>query len=261
MTRKGDDEKDVMMAYVWMDRDRRYFISTASTLQPGQPYTRVRWRQQERQDILDEDQDGDAVNNEEAVKQKLTIPQPKCSEIYYNTCGAIDKHNRHRQDTLMLEKKIETKTWDKRVTTSLFGMYVVDAWLMYKGATTDSLQPDPELNQQEFYTALAEDLIERGHMRRTRQSGRQGIVNPHHNNEKNNQPFLGASLIAVPKMKRKRNGRVTKYRAQGRCRVCYDGRPTNVCSACKETLNELHYLCNPRSGRDCFERHYQDNHM
>ena len=261
VTRKGDDEKDVMMAYVWMDRDRRYFISTASTLQPGKPYTRVRWRQQERQDILDEDQDGDAVNNEEAVKQKLTIPQPKCSEIYYNTCGAIDKHNRHRQDTLMLEKKIETKTWDKRVTTSLFGMYVVDAWLMYKGATTDSLQPDPELNQQEFYTALAEDLIERGHMRRTRQSGRQGIVNPHHNNEKNNQPFLGASLIAVPKMKRKRNGRVTKYRAQGRCRVCYDGRPTNVCSVCKETLNELHYLCNPRSGRDCFERHYQDNHM
>ena len=47
-------------------------------------------------------------------------------------------------------------------------MYVVDAWLMYKGATTDSLQPEPELSQQEFYTALAEDLIERGNMRRTR---------------------------------------------------------------------------------------------
>ena len=27
-----------MMAYVWMDRDRRYFISTASSLQDGEDY-------------------------------------------------------------------------------------------------------------------------------------------------------------------------------------------------------------------------------
>ena len=261
VTRKGDDDKDAMMAYVWMDRDRRYFISTASTLEPGRPYTRERWRQQERADILDEDEDEEGVNNEDAVKQKLTIPQPKCSEIYYDVCGSIDKHNRHRQDTLMLEKKIETKTWDKRVTTSLFGMYVVDAWLMYKGATTDSLQLDPELTQQEFYTALAEDLIERGNMRRTRQGNRQGSVNPHHNTGNSNQLYFGASLIAAPKMKRKRNGSVTKNTAQGRCRVCYDGRPTTVCSVCKENLNELHYLCNPRTGRDCFEMHCRECHM
>ena len=34
VTRKDKDKKDIMMAYVWMDRDRRYFISTASTLEP-----------------------------------------------------------------------------------------------------------------------------------------------------------------------------------------------------------------------------------
>ena len=34
-----------MMSYVWMDRDRRYFISTASSLQDGKDYTRIRWRQ------------------------------------------------------------------------------------------------------------------------------------------------------------------------------------------------------------------------
>ena len=75
-------------------------------------------------------------------------------EIYYDTCAEIDQHNRHRQDTLCIERKIETKSWDKCVTTSLFGMYVVDTWLMYTGATTDTLQPELELDQQEFYCAF-----------------------------------------------------------------------------------------------------------
>ena len=34
-----------MMAYVWMDRDKRYFISTASSLKYGKDYSRIRWRQ------------------------------------------------------------------------------------------------------------------------------------------------------------------------------------------------------------------------
>ena len=37
-----------IMAYVWMDLDRRYFISTASSLQDGKDYSRIRWRQPDR---------------------------------------------------------------------------------------------------------------------------------------------------------------------------------------------------------------------
>ena len=40
-----------IMAYVWMDRDRRYFISTASSLQDGKDYSRIRWR---RSDLPEE---------------------------------------------------------------------------------------------------------------------------------------------------------------------------------------------------------------
>ena len=38
------DEYDTpyMLAFSWMDRDRRYFISSASSLQPGRAYTRQR---------------------------------------------------------------------------------------------------------------------------------------------------------------------------------------------------------------------------
>ena len=90
--------------------------------------SRILWRQP---DLPEEDFGG--VNNEEAEQQELTVSQPKFSEIYYNTCVAIDHHNRHRQDTLKVERKMQTKSWEKRLTSSIFGMYCVDAWLMYRG--------------------------------------------------------------------------------------------------------------------------------
>ena len=81
-----------------MDRDSRYFISTDSSLQYGKDYSRIRWRQP---DLPEEDFCG--VNNEESERQEITVSQPKCSEIYNNTCAGIDRHNRHRQDTLKVE--------------------------------------------------------------------------------------------------------------------------------------------------------------
>ena len=83
------------------------------------------------------------MNNEEAVREELGVAQSKCSGIYYDTYEAIDQHYHHRQDTLCIEHKIETKSWDKRVTSSLFWVYVVDVWLMYTGATIDTLHPEP----------------------------------------------------------------------------------------------------------------------
>ena len=79
-----------MMAYVWMDCDRRYFISTASSLQDGKDYSIIRWRQP---DLPEEE--FVRVNNEEAEQQELTVSQPKYSEIYCNSCAAIDQHNYH----------------------------------------------------------------------------------------------------------------------------------------------------------------------
>ena len=93
-----------IMAFVWVDRDRRYFISTASSLTDGNSYSRWRWRQPE---VSLEDMG--LPNNQDAVRQHLIVPQPKVCEIYYNTCGSIDQHNRHRQDTLQMEKKCKPK--------------------------------------------------------------------------------------------------------------------------------------------------------
>ena len=77
-----------IMALVWVDCDCRYFISKASSLKEGNEYTRDRWRQPEQ----DEDH-RDEANNQEAVSQHLTVPQPEVCEIFYGTCVAIYQHN------------------------------------------------------------------------------------------------------------------------------------------------------------------------
>ena len=57
-------------AMLWMDKERRYFISTAGSFEWGTLYQRCRWRQ---------------VNQEpNAAPQQVmfTIPQPKIDEMY-----------------------------------------------------------------------------------------------------------------------------------------------------------------------------------
>ena len=73
-----DEKSEVpVMAVLWMDRDRRHFISTASTVLEGTSYTRLRWRQTD---------DG-------LERVELVVPQPQVVEQYYSTCAQIDRHN------------------------------------------------------------------------------------------------------------------------------------------------------------------------
>ena len=109
-----------MMAFVWMDRERRYFVSSTSSLQMGAPYERKRWRQV------------DMSPNAEPEQVDLQINQPKACETYYSVCGKVDHHNRHRQDSLCVERKLVTDDWSKRVNLSILSMIIVDTWLIYK---------------------------------------------------------------------------------------------------------------------------------
>jgi hypothetical protein len=69
--------------------------------------------------------------------------------------GTSDSEATSRQDTLMLlERKVKTHDWAKRVNMSLFAMIVVDTYLVYSQST------DSEWTQKDFYHDLAEDLID-----------------------------------------------------------------------------------------------------
>jgi hypothetical protein len=87
-----------VLAFVWVDQGRQYFIATGSSLAAGTPMQCRRYRQMNQ-----EDPNADA----ELVHQ--TISQLQAFEVYYNACGMIDRHNRCRQDDLDLEKKIQTQ--------------------------------------------------------------------------------------------------------------------------------------------------------
>ena len=139
---RGTDGQPTKLSFIWMDWDCRYFVASASSLDSGILYSRNRWRQVSLElDALPEN-------------VELTIPQPKATEIYYRTCGVIDQHNRHRQDNLKTEKKLEMKKWDMRVNLTIFSMIVVDTWLVYS-----QVMGSTEL-QSEFYVRLAEELID-----------------------------------------------------------------------------------------------------
>ena len=77
LTRPVDSTNPMLGAFVWMDRNRRYFIFTGGSMEKGRMYTRMRWRQEYPPPNLDTNM------------VELTIPQPITAEIYYITSGQI----------------------------------------------------------------------------------------------------------------------------------------------------------------------------
>ena len=227
------DGQPTMLKFVWMDRDCRYFVASASSLDSGIPYSRNRWRQVSLElDALPEN-------------VELTIPQPKAMEVYYRTCGVIDQHNCHRQDNLKAEKKLETKKWDMRVNLTIFSMIVVDTWLVYSQATGST-----EL-QSELYVHLAEELIDNNidsRPQRQRNSGEDGSDS---NDEYTvmmcpGRVHAGVSCHLTPTKHRRHtaDGELTVQRLQGRCIEC-GKKTTYLCSACmdKDDESKTPWLC------------------
>jgi hypothetical protein len=245
-----------MLAFCWMDRDRRYFISSASSLQPGRAYTRHRWRQ-----VSDE-------LNAAPERVELEIPQPQAAELYYDACGMIDRHNRCRQDDLMLERKLGTMDWSMRVNTSLLGMCIVDAWYAFSQCTKTrgANNTNTGEKQKDFYSFLAEELIDNNYDnvgRRNRES----------------TPVRGPRLVTVnglarcgveahlspTKRRRIEKGVTTNGLYQGKCRICRK-KTVFVCSACKDENENgiLHgkevWLCMNKQGETCFIDHLSKKH-
>ena len=87
------------MAYVWSDRDRRFFIASAGSMAKGKPQERIHWRET-----------GDKDGNREANRVHVKLPIPRASEIYFDACGAIDQHNRVRK-MAGIDKRFRTNDW------------------------------------------------------------------------------------------------------------------------------------------------------
>jgi hypothetical protein len=145
---KKADGIPYLLSFVWMDRDRRYFIALGSSLFDGTPLTRTRWRQ------IGDDPEADPSRFE------LTIAQPKVAEVYYSACAKIDQHNRDCQDTLMLERKLVTNDWSTRVNLSILAVILVDSWRVYSKMTFPAEFTGLKKIQKDFHGHLAAELID-----------------------------------------------------------------------------------------------------
>ena len=241
--KENDDDTD-LVAFVWMDRDRRYFISSCLNMRDGKPCERIRWRQTE-----------EVESNAEPERMEVRVPQPLICEHYYNACATIDKHNRCRQDDLNIEKKLETNDWAKRFNFSIVGMIVVDSWLAYK-----QLKEVENESQKEFYEKLAEEMIDntldevatRGGAQRARE---RAAVSGNDIIDERGNVKCGFDIHLTPtrEKRKRRDGSETAYTFQGHCCVCKK-KTIHVCSGCQDR-GIYKYVCHPKTKRRCFHEH------
>ena len=200
------------MAYVWSDRDRRYFVSTAGSMAQGQPYRRIRWTEV-----------GDDEGNRMAERLMIEVPMPRASEVYYDACGMVDSHNRIRE-MCGIDKRLRTNNWATRVNFSILSMIFVDAYLLYKACCGERAKENPKM----FFEKLAAELIDFS-------MADEGTKTRGKKRKKSEMDRRLNNTIQHERSKRKRPG--TSHAKQGRCVHCRS-HTTLVCSRCS-LINEL----------------------
>lgn len=222
-----------MIAFMRVDKDRRYIIATSSSSFSGAPWTRVCWREEE----------GDAQ------RVPLSVPQPEVAEVYFGYCAPIDRHNRCGQDDLQLERKLGTDDLSMRVNVTMLGICIMDAWLLCREARGAAAV----VSQAAFYEVLASCLIDYDfnfRALRTRASGATAA-------EPQETTPSGVGIHLVHTFKRRRG---STHLAQRNCRICQTGRSTLVRSACQAVEADV-YLCGSRTGGSCWSTPLRDTHQ
>jgi Transposase IS4 len=238
-----------LMAFCWVDRERRYFISTCSSLAPGPPCSRWRWRQV------------DTTPNADPVYMEVMVPQPEACDQYYAACGKIDQHNKYRQASLMLERKLKTLFWHRRVNQTLFGMNVIDSYLLAVGCQGDNRWG----TSGDFFVALASDLIDNNYEQRALRKRRDRLAAATGTFDQVHSDIgpLPASLQLISATPTKRyKKKAPTQRDQGKCMVCKK-LSTAVCRTCQEAQPDpskhQFWICR-KAGMACMGAHILKSH-
>ena len=224
------------MAYVWSDRERRYFISTAGSMAQGEPYRRIRWTEV-----------GDEDDQRLAQRLLIQVPMPRASEMYFDACGMIDSHNRIRE-MCGIDRRIRTRNWATRVNFSILSMIFVDAFLLYKACCGQKAK----LNPKEYFEKLAAELID------LQIDGIEGTTTRGGKRKRRDRPAQRNEGILHRRTTRKKHK--TQHSKQGRCVVC-KSHTTFVCSRCSN-LNKKDdnvYVCK-KDNRACWWSHVSCEH-
>ena len=104
-------EENNVWAVGWSDIHFKTYLCTQGDTQLGAPAEKKRQRADGR-------------------NYRIEVPRPRIIEDYQNNMGYVDRHNRYRQNILGLAKLWRTKKWQVRVILEIFGMALVDSFLL-----------------------------------------------------------------------------------------------------------------------------------
>jgi len=143
-----------------------------------------------------------------------------------------------------------------RVNLSLWGMCVVDSWLLYSGAGG----ANAALTQRKFHESLAAQLIDNtfdtiGVRARATPSSAQV-------EEVGASLRYGVGILLTPMGKRRSGASVGDgdHQAQRNCCVCKRHKSSPVYTGCRGGFDGDMFLCGPKIGRSCFEAHLRTVH-
>ena len=177
----------------------------------------------------------------------------------------IDRHNRIRQDSLALEKSFQVKEWSLRVNSTLLGMCITDAYLLFRATRV----PGNSMSVGDFFWDLGAELIDNtydstGLRHRSGSEGQSssGMPLSSAGDNENTLVELSGNAPRLTPTKTRRGvlaGRVEKARIQRKCRVC-GMKCSEQCSKCRDELHVDRFFCSSKNGRDCFKQHSREFH-
>ncbi|KAL9179705.1 hypothetical protein ACHAXT_008995 [Thalassiosira profunda] len=134
-----------LIAWAWMDRNRRFFVSTCCGLAEGTEIFRERYRQ------TSEDPQADAE------RVAIEVRQPKAVETYYNGAGVIDGINKTHAAELRADRCLATKDWARRANFGVWGQSCVDSMNVYQPVVHPDLR---DASSDIFFSHLADEMID-----------------------------------------------------------------------------------------------------
>ena len=231
-----------LIAAAWWDKNTKHLISTAGTNAVAPPHRRIRYRLQD---------DGTSQRFEKTAKTSA-IPHE-----YFSFAQKIDVHNHRRQGILALERKISTRSWSFRLISTVLGMIMVDAYMMYLSERNivDDGQSNvvPTLTFKEFVEFAGVDLATNSMYDGSLRGGRSRDPDGANVDAPPSDPVCALTHIKdfVETSNKKRKD------VHRSCCVCH--KHTEWCCRRCSNSNKVIALCNFTAKRDvpCFQRHLE----
>ena len=108
---------DVLLhAVAWWDKRVKHFVSTAGTNLPAGNHRRLRYR---------------LVGDGGYESFEKSTPISAIPFEYFSYAQKIDVHNHRRQGILAIERCIATRNWAFRIVSTVLGIIMVDAYMLY----------------------------------------------------------------------------------------------------------------------------------